>query len=283
MSSSKALRLKPRALCIVLLFPLIAGLLSVSAMQPASSQAPSNPGPAANLRIDAWQEAWSRVLSRHVDARGRIDFTGLGSDHADLDEVVRFIAAVDPVSAPARFPTPNSRLAYYIDAYNALAMHGVLETGVPQRFDWFGRARFFYFRKFLMGGRAISLYSLENDVIRPMGEPRVHFALNCMTVSCPKLPRTPFTASGLDHELDAAAYDFINDNRNVQEDRKTKETKLSAIFEFYTNDFLTQSSSLISYINRYRTEKVPADYKVTFAKYDWTINDQSRLARSQRP
>jgi hypothetical protein len=279
MSSGEAVRRKPLAPRIVLLLGLIAGVWGAIATQLVSSQSLANPGPPADLRIDAWQGTWSRVLNRHVDARGRIDFAGLAGDHAELDEVVKFIVAVDQVSSPARFPTPNSRLAYYIDAYNALAMHGVLEAGVPKRFDWLGRVRFFYFRKFIVGGQQISLYSLENDVIRPLGDPRVHFALNCMSVSCPRLPQSAFTAGGLDRELDAAAREFVGDDRNVAVDRERREVKLSAIFKFYTKDFLAQAPSLLAYVNRYRAQQIPLNNKVVFMDYDWSVNDQTRQRR----
>jgi uncharacterized protein DUF547 len=189
---------------------------------------------------------------------------------------VRFIAAVDPVSKPALFPTPSARLAYYIDAYNALAMYGVLDAGVPEQFGWLGRFRFFYLRKFILGGRSTSLYSLENDIIRPMGDPRVHFALNCMSVGCPRLPRRAFTADGLDRELDAAAREFVSEDRNVHVDRETRTVTLSAIFEFYTRDFLAKAPGLIAYVNYYRAVPISPDYRVSFAEYDWTINAQSR-------
>ncbi len=243
------------------------------------SQSPVNSGAPADLRIDAWQAEWNAVLARYVDATGAVDFAGLTLNHAKLDEVIKFIEAVDPVSTPSLFPTANAQLAYYIDAYNALAMHGVLEAGVPVRFDWLGRIRFFYLRRVLMGGRSLSLYGLENDIIRPRGDPRVHFALNCMSVSCPRLPKTAFTASELDHQLDAAAREFMNEERNVRPDWVGQVATLSAIFKFYTKDFLAQSASIIDYVNRYRTQTIPLNYQVAFADYDWTVKDQSRLAR----
>lgn len=238
--------------------------------------------PPDNRSIEAWQAEWTRVLERHVDAEGRVDFSGLARDRSGLEDVVKFVAAVDPVSAPALFPTAAARLAYYIDAYNALAMYGVLNAGVPERFGWLGRARFFYLRKFVIGGRSTSLYSLENDVVRPMRDPRVHFSLNCMSVSCPRLPRTAFTADGLDRELDAAAREFVGDDRNVHIDRETRTITLSAIFDFYTKDFLAKAPSLIAYVNHYGTVPVPADYRVSFADYDWTINTQSHREESAR-
>lgn len=233
------------------------------------------------LSLEGWEALWTRVLERRVDAAGRIDFPGLAKDHAELDRVVAFIAEVDPVSSPSRFPTPNSRLAYYVNAYNALAMYGVVDAGIPERFGWFGRLRFFFFRTFTIGGRPLSLYSLENDIIRPLGDPRIHFALNCMVVSCPRLPRAAFTATDLDRELDAAAREFVNSDRTVRVDRGKREVQLSAIFDFYTKDFLAPASGLIAYINRYRAEPIPPDDGVAFMAYDWTINDRTRLGGPQ--
>lgn len=243
---------------------------------------PSVASPPDFRSVEAWQAEWTQVLQRHVDARGRVDFTGLASDRSGLEGVVRFIAAVDPASKPALFPTSSARLAYYIDAYNALAMYGVLDAGVPKELDWLGRFRFFYLRTFILGGRSISLYSLENDIIRSMGDPRVHFALNCMSVGCPRLPRTAFTADGLDRELDTAAREFVSEDRNVHIDREARTVTLSAIFEFYTKDFLAKAPSLIAYVNYYRAAPIRPDYRLAFAAYDWTINAQSRREESAR-
>ena len=122
----------------------------------------------------------------------------------------------------------------------------------------------------------MSLSALETDIIRPLGDPRVHFALNCMTTSCPRLPRTPFTADALDRKLDAAAREFTNDPRHV---RATNPVALSTIFDFYTKDFLTRAPCLIAYVNLYRAQPIPITDRFVFSDYDWTINDQSHLAR----
>ncbi|MBI1361869.1 MAG: DUF547 domain-containing protein [Alphaproteobacteria bacterium] len=240
------------------------------------NETPAKFGPPRSLDLDQWDAAWADVLAHHVDARGRVDFLGLASDRTGLDEVIKFIAAVDPASSPEQFPTPNARLAYYLNAYNALAMYGVLDAGVPKRFGWFGRIRFFVFRKFTMGGRTISLYGLENSVIRPLGDPRVHFALNCMSVSCPRLPQSAFTANALDEQLAAAAREFVAEKRNVDVDDGRKELRISGIFKFYTKDFLAKAPSLATYINQYRLSPVRTDYKIVFDDYDWSINDQGR-------
>lgn len=247
------------------------GLLSfifVKTAVPAAEPVPAT--------VSEWEAIWSRVLSENVDHAGHIDFASLRRNRRDLDRVVAFVAAVDPASQPSRFPDRASRLAYYINAYNALAMHGVVDEDVPRSLGGIRKLTFFYFRTFRVGGKSISLYSFENDVIRPLGEERVHFALNCMVVSCPRLPRAAFSSTTLENQLDAAARAFINEDRNVRVDAAKREIWLSAIFDFYTKDFLTHAPSLVAYVNRYRVHRVPSDFTLRFLDYDWTVNKQRR-------
>jgi hypothetical protein len=84
------------------------------------------------MSVGEWEALWTSVLTRRVDNAGRIHFATLTRDHADLDRVVAFVAAVDPISQPQRFPDRASRLAFYINAYSALAMHGIVDAGVPK-------------------------------------------------------------------------------------------------------------------------------------------------------
>jgi hypothetical protein len=227
--------------------------------------------------IAEWEAVWTSVLTRHVDERGRIDFSTLKDNHDDLDRVVAFIAALDPATQPVLFPDKQTRLAFDLNAYNALAMYGVLNTGIPESLGGLKKISFFYLRTFTVGGRSISLYDLENKTIRPFGDERVHFALNCMVVGCPRLPRVAFNAGILDHQLDAAANEFMAEERNVRVTAGKREVWLSAIFDFYQVDFLAHAPSLIGYVNRYRAEQIPSDFAVRFFAYDWTVNDRTRL------
>ncbi|MGH3849573.1 MAG: DUF547 domain-containing protein, partial [Pseudonocardiaceae bacterium] len=111
-------------------------------------------------------------------------------------------------------------------------------------------------------------------VIRRLGEERVHFALNCMAVSCPRLPRMPFHAATLDAELAREARQFFAEPRNVEVDTAGRTVRLSEILSFYPEDFLAKAPSLIAYANRYRATPIPADYRVAFIPYDWTVNRQ---------
>lgn len=238
------------------------------------------PAPESNIRgVRDWEAAWTTVLTRHVDDHGRVDFLALKRAHDDLDRVVAFIAAVDPVSQPQLFPDKQARLAFYLNAYNALAMYGVLNTGIPESLGGLTKLSFFYLRTFTIGGKAVSLYDFENKVIRPVGDERVHFALNCMVVSCPRLPREAFSADGLDRQLDSATREFMAENRNVRIDAPERKVWLSALFDFYREDFLAHAPSLVAYVNHYRTEQIGSDFTVRFLDYDWTVNDRSRIGR----
>lgn len=229
--------------------------------------------------VSEWEELWTRVLNEYVDDAGRIHFAALARNRAELDQVVAFIAANDPTSQPAKFRSRQAKLAYYINAYNALAMYGVVDAGIPTSLGGLNKITFFWLRTFKIGGKSLSLYKFENDVIRPIGDPRIHFALNCMVVDCPRLPRMAFTADKLERQLDAATRTFVNESRNVRAEPEKQEVWLSAIFKFYTEDFLAHDSSLVAFVNRYRTNKLPTNFATRFHDYNWTLNDRGSADR----
>lgn len=212
--------------------------------------------------------AWATVLDRFVDEDGRVDFASLREDRADLDRYIAFVAAT-PFD---EFPEGPRRLAHFINAYNALSMHNVLDSGIPATNAGWRKVRFFALREHLIGGRRLSLYRFENDVVRPLGEPRVHFALNCSSVSCPKLPRVPFNGDDLDAELEREARRFFGEERNFRIDPAARTVWMSEILDFYRSDFVpSRAPSLIAFANRYAAVPAPPDFRVRFNAYDWTI------------
>lgn len=226
----------------------------------------------AVCNVGEWEELWTQVLARCVDEAGRIDFDLLSRDHEDLDRVVAFVAATDPGSNPNQFPDSCSRLAFYINAHNALAMYGVLHIGAAQCFGGRLGANFFRSRTFVLAGRAISLDRLANKVIRPFDDERVHFALCSMVVSSPELQRFAFSGPVLDEQLYDVVRRFVRDRRNVWLDRVQNELWISAIFGSYEQAFLARAPSLVSYINCYRDAKIPFDLTVRFLPYHRTVN-----------
>jgi len=225
-------------------------------------------------------QAWQRVLSTYVDDQGRTDFIALSKQPNDLQNLERYVSVIaeyGPDSNPEDFADANTVMAYHINTYNALAMHGVIDEGIPEAFDsFFKRAGFFKFRGVQIDGDKTNLYDYENKVIRPLNEPRAHFALNCMVKDCPRLPQEAFLAATLDEQLEAATLEFLNSDKHVRIDSDAKRIYVSAILDFYTEDFVSSGkpADLPEYINRFRKNLLPEGYKLKFLDYDWTINQQ---------
>lgn len=220
--------------------------------------------------LGPWQDRWAAVLRARVDDQGRTDFAAIAADPAPLRAVVEGAALGDP----ARMQGPE-RLAYLINAYNALAMWGIVQRGIPQRLDLLERFRFFSRTEFRLGGRDITLKALEDDVIRPIGDERIHFALNCMVRGCPRLPREPFRSATLEAQLAAAAREFCESGYQVRPQPESGSAWISQIFQFYTRDFTpARAPSLAAYINRHRRAPLDPTWTMRFFDYDWTVNRQ---------
>ncbi|OOO02680.1 MAG: hypothetical protein USCGTAYLOR_01100 [Chromatiales bacterium USCg_Taylor] len=221
-------------------------------------------------------EAYARVLQKYVNDGGEVDFPALAQDRAGLDRYVAYVAH----TPGSDFAGPQARLAHYLNSYNALSMYNVLELGIPETHAGWRKIRFFWLRDFVIGGTELSLYAYENEVIRKLGDPRVHFALNCSALGCPVLPRVPFTGLTLHQELERETRKFFSEERNLRIDHAEKKVYLSAILNFYTEDFTpVYAPSLIAYVSRYVADPIPEDYTVEFIDYDWTIAN----ARRARP
>ncbi len=221
---------------------------------------------------------YARVLQKHVNDQGEVDFAALRDDAGDsgiraLEHYAASIAAT-PLDAA---PTGSARLAHMINAYNALSMYNVIGSNIPRSHDGWAKVQFFILRKFNIGGTAMSLYAFENDIIRKLDEPRAHFALNCSAVSCPQLPRVPFTAENLNAELDRETRKFFAQPNNLRIDHATRTVFFNEILKFYTEDFTpAHAPSLIAYAQRYTTQSLPPDYATAFTPYDWTIANSRR-------
>jgi len=242
---------------------------------------------AENTAMTFSYDDWQDVLESHVDDRGLVDYAGLGSDRQALDRFLDELRASGPSSTPALFPERQDQLAYYINAYNALVFKGVLGLGSNASTVW-GISKtgygFFVRMKVDLDQRQTSLKSLEDRDIRDgFKDPRIHAALNCASVGCPRLPREPFLPETLDKQLDAAMIEFVGQETNCLVDREAGTVTLSKIFDWFRQDFEDYEArrgdgngGLIDYINRYRyaDAQVPSGLKVKFASYDKRLNRQ---------
>ena len=221
----------------------------------------------------SWLDAWEAVLQARVDAEGRVDFAGIAAEPAALDALVRWVGTAGPRMRPALFPTPADILAHHCNSYNALAMWRVVQAGIPERFGLLGRYQFFLNSAVAVDGGFTTLKQYEDAAIRPLGEERVHFALNCMVRGCPRLPREAFRPGLLEAQLAAATREFCESPYHVRAGAGS--VQISEIFRFYTRDFVpAKAPGLLAYINRHRRRPLPEGLALGFFDYDWTINRQ---------
>ena len=230
---------------------------------------------------------WQDVLESFVDEKGFVDYEGLQADREALDRFLEQLQAKGPDSTPNLFPTSNDRLAYYINAYNALTFEGVLGLDPDVSTVWgFSKTGYGFFvrMKVQLDGKETSLKKLEDDLVREgFKDPRIHAALNCASAGCPRLPREPFLPETLEEQLNAAMEEFVGEERNCSVDTAAGTATLSKIFDWFRKDFeeyprpLGQGGGeLIDYINRYRADdaQIPVDFKIKFASYDKSLNRQ---------
>ena len=211
------------------------------------------------------------VLSRYVDGEGQVDYAGLKKARAPLDRFVALLSVAGPEKTPKWFPTREHKLAYYVNAYNALTLFQVVERLPDFTNPYDNKVTFWGTTRFLLDGKLTSLHALENDLIRPtFKEPRVHFALNCASAGCPMLPREPFTPQKLEAQLARETIRFLGQKRNV--DVKDGVLVLTQIFEWYGEDFPGGPEAWV----RARRKALPATKSVSFRPYDWALNEQRK-------
>jgi hypothetical protein len=219
---------------------------------------------------DALHQPFSELLVDHVTA-GQVDYTGIKAD----PRFSLYLGALKNAN-PVELASNAEKLAFWINAYNALAIKGIIDGLSPSSF--FGRISYFKTSDYDVGGQTINLYDLERDIIIPFNEPRIHFAIVCASYSCPKLRTEAYLAASLEEQLEDNAIDFLNDPLKNNFDAAKKRANLSKIFDWFEKDFEQHSGSVQNYVAHFLTDETHKQalenekYKVKHLKYQWTLN-----------
>ncbi|MEZ4792574.1 MAG: DUF547 domain-containing protein [Gelidibacter sp.] len=220
----------------------------------------------ANSAVNVDHSDWDKLLKKYVNAKGYVDYKGFKADQDKLDAYLDKLAKLKPTDSWS----VQELLAYYINLYNAATIQLIVKNYPTKSIKDLKSPWTKAFVK--VGNKELSLGTIENGVLRKMDEPRIHFAINCASISCPKLMNEAYTAAKINEQLDAAAKEFINGDKN---DISANNPKLSKIFDFYTGDFkVNGKKDLIGYINQYSNIKINPNAKYTFKEYDWNLNEQ---------
>ncbi len=222
---------------------------------------------------------WTALVSKHVDAQGLVDYKGFT---ADKDKLQVYLDKLSN-NAPAKSWTKEDKIAYWLNAYNAFTVKLIVDNYPVNSIKDLAPKKAIIFintvwdkKFFKINGRRMSLNNIEHRIIRKnFTEPRIHFALNCASMSCPKLRKEAYEGKNLDAQLTDQAKDFLADKNRNQVDANNP--KVSAIFDFYGMDMTKWTGmTLIDYINQYAPVKINANAKLQYLNYDWSLNEQGK-------
>ena len=203
---------------------------------------------------------WDYELKKFVDKKGNVDYYNWSKNSKGL---LAYINVLEQ-NHPKEHWSKNEKLSYWINAYNALTVNLIIKnfpiSSIKDIDNPWGQ-------KILhTKSKSYSLDEIEHKILRKMNEPRIHFAINCASVSCPNLSNSAYFATSLSDQLDKATRDFLIHKNLISKN----EIKISKIFLWFKKDFGSKKK-LIAFIEKYSSVKL-INPRIGYLNYDWNLN-----------
>ena len=204
---------------------------------------------------------YNLFLKKYVSESGNVSYEKIKK--TEIEDITDQFLQNTPTSKWSK----NEKLAYYINLYNAFTLKAVVDNYPVKSIKDIKNVWDKDIIK--MNKTSYSLGEVENKILRKMDEPRIHFAINCASFSCPKLNNTAYTPEKIDAQLETATKEFINDkNKNIV---NSTDAKLSMVFNWFEGDF-KKNGSISDFLNKYATTKIDKKTKIKFLDYNWSLN-----------
>lgn len=223
---------------------------------------------------------FDQVLKQYVNEKGLVDYNGIAKESRFAD----YLKSLE--KAKVEEFSRSGRLAFWIDAYNAVIIDQVIkrkpkksvrETFIPGVWT---STEIFTSRENVVASRRVSPDDIENDILRPM-DPRIHFAIVCASLGCPPLVREAYTARNVQALLDEDLRNYLRSPRGLRIDREKNTLYLSKIFEWFGKDFIAKSGSVAAFMRPYLNEEalsfLERKPEIAFLEYDWSLNAREPL------
>lgn len=190
--------------------------------------------------------------------------------HSKPEELLELLKMAEQISV-TKDDAANYQ-AFWINAYNIGVIKGIVDnypTNSP--LDVKG---FFDKTKYSFSGKKITLNDIEHKLLRAQfNDARFHFVLVCGALGCPPLINMAYLPDTLDEQLEKQTKLALN-GTFLKVDSKKKRVNASQIMEWYKEDFTMNGKTEIDFINKYRTEKIESNFKLSYFPYDWRVNKQ---------
>ena len=219
-------------------------------------------------QVNAQTSLFNDLLQKHVTTDGIVDYKSFKADETKLDNFISYLEKTTPESSWSE----NKQKAFWINAYNAYTIKLILKNyplksimNIKEK----GKSAWkIPFAK--VGGKTYTLDHIEHEILRKkLFDPKIHVGVNCASGSCPKLGNIAFTEENVEAELTKLMKAFVNDS--TRNKLSKKKVQISEIFNWFKGDF-TKNGSVIDYLNKFSETEIKSNAKISYLKYDWTLN-----------
>ncbi|MBK8720801.1 MAG: DUF547 domain-containing protein [Saprospiraceae bacterium] len=217
-------------------------------------------------------QLWDNLLKKHVDDKGMVDYGGIKADSLVFNTYLEILKTNHPNEKKW---SKEAQMAYWINAYNAFTVKLIIDNyplksikDIKKGIPFVNTVWDIKFIK--IGKNTYDLNNIEHSKLRKkFNDPRIHFAINCASLSCPNLSNKAYFPENLSKQLDEAAKNFINDtSKNIIQKNKVQ---LSKIFSWYQGDFM-QNRTLFDFLNKYSITKIDNNASIDYLDYSWNLN-----------
>ena len=226
---------------------------------------------------------WDVLLEKHVksDLIDGISLNTVAYGKLRLDPVFHQLESKLRLFSPTKLRTHQEKLAFWINVYNIFAVKIVTDNYPLKSIKNIGGLfkSVWKIKAGTVGGEKYTLDEIEHGILRKMGDPRIHTAIVCASVSCPDLSKKAYKSEKLSEQLDMQMSDFLanpNKGMRVENNQQSKRILLSPIFDWFAEDFKSSGGVrkfIKSYVpTRYRQALENTDYPISYINYNWSIN-----------
>lgn len=227
--------------------------------------------------------AWDALLKKYVDEDGQVDYRGWKASGEAVGQLDAYLATLSTGDTDGR-ASKEAKLAFWINAYNAVTVKGILReyptTSIRNHTAALWGYNIWKNLKLRVDGQTPPLDDIEHQILRPLGEPRIHFAIVCASIGCPRLLNEAYVAERLDAQLDTNAKHFFAQRQNFQVEPANKTIRLSSILKWFGEDFGASQSAVLRRLSPWlpndaaRRLAADAGVRVRYLSYDWDLNEQ---------
>ncbi len=208
-------------------------------------------------------KSWDELLKKYVTNTGAVNYAGFKQEVNKLNAYLTLLAK----NPPSDGWTKAEQLSFWINVYNAATVSLIVDHYPVSSITKLHGGKPWDHPFIKIGSQTYTLNDIEHKIVRPkFKEPRIHFAVNCAAISCPKLLNAAYLPDRLEKQLQHQTELFINNKEKNQ--LNSTQLKLSKIFEWYQEDF----GNLQSFIKKYSTSSIDANASVGYLDYDWGLN-----------